>query len=83
MRPYIPTLILALALTGCAQIQDIRKAVYSDVAERGNQYCVVRDPMLIQPTLARVNGMLRAGGAQWQVAGEGVIECDPEMPPGS
>ena len=71
---YIPVCLTAIiGLSGCAAVGGAKDAVVGFVAEKGNDYCEVRDDSLRDEAIARINTALREEGAKWTLLG---VQCD-------
>lgn len=64
----------AVALLGaCSQLGTAKSAVVGFVADKGNDYCEVRDPDFRDEAIGRINAELAKEGAKWQLLG---VACD-------
>lgn len=65
--------VFLFALVGCEAVGDLRSTVRGYVAEKGNDYCDLKDEDLRNDVVDGLNERLRADGAKWTLRG---IECD-------
>lgn len=79
MKRYIPVavpLLLAFGLSSCAAVGGAKDVVVGFVAEKGNDYCEVRDPSVRDEIVTRINVELAKEGAEWSFQG---VKCNADQ----